>query len=96
MLVDEQIDYDGYSPANFNGEYQGEISMAEAVAQSTNTAAVWLFNELGVNYATSWMEDFGLPVEDDGLAVALGGLSTGYTPLKWPQHIQPLQMKEIE
>ncbi|WP_198508867.1 transglycosylase domain-containing protein [Bacillus sp. FJAT-44742] len=82
MLVDEQIDYDGYSPANFNGEYQGEISMAEAVAQSTNTAAVWLFNELGVNYATSWMEDFGLPVEDDGLAVALGGLSTGYTPLE--------------
>ncbi|MFB5663202.1 PBP1A family penicillin-binding protein [Alteribacillus sp. HJP-4] len=81
MLKDEQTDYDGYSPRNVNGEYRGEISMADAITESTNTAAVWLYDQMGAD-STDWLEKLDLDVTDNGLAVALGGLSEGLTPLE--------------
>ncbi|MFB4163754.1 transglycosylase domain-containing protein [Alteribacillus sp. JSM 102045] len=82
LLKDEQMDFDGYSPKNYNGEYRGEITMADAVTESTNTAAVWLYDQMGEKESTEWMEEAGLHIEDNGLAVALGGLSEGLTPME--------------
>ncbi|RSL34384.1 PBP1A family penicillin-binding protein [Salibacterium salarium] len=82
MLKDEKLDYDGYTPKNYSGEYQGEITMVDAVKESTNTAAVWLYDQLGTDTTSDWMESAGLDIDDNGLAVALGGLSEGLTPLE--------------
>lgn len=82
MLVDEKIDYDGYEPSNNNDEYKGEVSMSEAVIESTNTSAVWLYDQIGESYSSSWMEKAGIHVEEEGLGVALGGMDEGTSTLE--------------
>ncbi|MFZ4451871.1 transglycosylase domain-containing protein [Salibacterium aidingense] len=80
LLKDEETSYDGYTPKNHSGEYQGEITMVDAVAASTNAAAVWLYDQLDKSTTSEWMESVGLDIKDNGLAVALGGLSEGLSP----------------
>lgn len=85
LLKDELIDYDGYAPRNSNNEYSGTMTMYEAVTNSVNAPAVWLLNEIGIDSSIQMLEDLGLNVPDRGLAIALGGLSEGVTPLDLAQ-----------
>lgn len=82
LLKDELIDYDGYVPKNYDHQYKGEISLFDAITFSANAPAVWLMNELGIDLSKSYLQRFGLKTEDEGLAIALGGLSEGFTPLE--------------
>ncbi|MDT8862005.1 PBP1A family penicillin-binding protein [Alkalihalobacillus sp. MEB130] len=82
LLVDELIDYDGYTPRNYNQEYVGQMTMYDALTYSANAPAVWLVNELGTETAASALESFGIETEDRGLAIALGGMTEGTTPLE--------------
>lgn len=82
LLKDEQMDFDGYSPRNYNDVYRGEISMVDAITESTNTTAVWLYDQLDRDKTMAFLRDVGLSIDDEGLAVALGGLSEGVTPLE--------------
>ncbi|WP_227937852.1 transglycosylase domain-containing protein [Alkalihalobacillus deserti] len=81
MLLDELIDYDGYSPRNYNQVYSGKITMHEALTYSTNAPAVWLLNEIGIDHSIEVLNRFHIELEDRGLAIALGGLREGVTPL---------------
>ena len=89
MLVDEPLSYgeDDYTPENVDHQYEGEVPMYEALAESKNTSAVWLLNEIGLDKGFKKVEDFGIPLiegpEGDGyLGLALGGLSKGVSPLQ--------------
>lgn len=89
MLVDEPISYgeDNYTPENFDYQYEGEVPMYQALAESKNTSAVWLLNEIGLDNGFKKVEEFGIPLvegaEGDGyLGLALGGLSKGVSPLQ--------------
>ncbi|MED1600647.1 PBP1A family penicillin-binding protein [Alkalihalophilus marmarensis] len=82
MLRDEPLTYGDYSPRNLNGEYSGQITMYDAITNSTNAPAVWLLNELGVKESTRFLEHLGLDIPDKGLSIALGGLEEGVTPLE--------------
>lgn len=82
LLKDEQMDFDGYSPRNHNDVYRGEITMVDAMTESTNTAAVWLYDQLDRKETKDFLHKVGLSIEDEGLAVALGGLSEGVSPLE--------------
>ena len=88
MLKDEQTDYNGYKPRNYNNKYLGEVSMFEAVKKSINQPAVWLLNEIGLNTGKKFIKSFGIPLEepeDNNLAIALGGLTKGATPISMAQ-----------
>ncbi|WP_419095827.1 transglycosylase domain-containing protein [Halalkalibacter suaedae] len=82
LLTDELIEYDGYTPRNYNGEYTGEMTMYDALTYSANAPAVWLLNEIGVQESINSLERFGLDVSDRGLAIALGGLTEGLSPFE--------------
>lgn len=82
LLRDEYASYDGYSPRNYNGIYIGRMSMYDAVLQSANAPAVWALDTIGVDTAKSYLEKAGIKLEDKGLAIALGGLSEGISPLE--------------
>ncbi|MER2227509.1 MAG: PBP1A family penicillin-binding protein [Carnobacterium sp.] len=89
MLVDEPISYgkDKYTPENVDHEYEGEVPMYQALAESKNTSAVWLLNEIGLNKGFKKVEEFGIPLTegtegDEYLGLALGGLSKGVSPLQ--------------
>jgi len=80
-INDEPINYGGYSPKNFGGKYLGYVSARKALAESVNIPAVKILNEVGIKKACSYAEKAGLNIgeEDMSLALALGGMSRGFT-----------------
>jgi penicillin-binding protein 2A len=84
MLVDEPIAFGEYKPENASKKYQGEVPMHEAIEKSLNVPTVWLLNQIGLKKGTDALERFGIPVEkeDKNLAIALGGMHHGISPLQ--------------
>lgn len=80
-LLDEKIDYNGYSPKNFDDAFHGYLSARECLSKSLNVPAVKLLNGLGVEKCAGYLSKIGLtvPQEDYSLALALGGMKNGYT-----------------
>lgn len=73
-----------YDPVNVDNEYSDTIPMYTAIAESKNVPAVWLLNKLGVDTGVDYLNKFGISVakSDKNLALALGGLSTGVSPMQ--------------
>lgn len=73
-----------YEPHNVDNEYSNTIPMYQAVAESKNVPAVWLLDKIGVSKGVQSVENFGIHVDkrDQNLALALGGLSTGVSPIQ--------------
>ncbi|MFD2443051.1 transglycosylase domain-containing protein [Bacillus sp. CGMCC 1.16607] len=82
-LKDEPMIFGNYEPKNYNHQYQGSIPMYMAVQKSVNVPAVWLLNEIGLNKGLENLEEFGIPLveKDRHLAIALGGMDKGVSPL---------------
>ncbi|MCA0993058.1 transglycosylase domain-containing protein [Pseudalkalibacillus hwajinpoensis] len=89
LLKDEKIDYDGYSPSNYNNQYKGKLSLYDAVRVSANAPAVWLLNEIGIPYSKSYLEKSGLSIEDSDLKIALGGIDKGVSPFEMMAAYRP-------
>lgn len=73
-----------YEPHNVDNEYSNKIPMYQALAESKNVPAVWLLDKIGVQKGVKSVENFGIkvPKSDQNLALALGGLSSGVSPLQ--------------
>ncbi len=56
--------------------------MQDAITYSINAPAVWTLKQIGVDTGKSYLEKNGMNISDNGLAIALGGLSEGVTPLQ--------------
>ncbi|MBM7604185.1 penicillin-binding protein 2A [Metabacillus crassostreae] len=82
LLKDEKETYGDYSPENYDKQYSGEVSMFDAIISSKNAAAVWTLSELGIKESKKYLQSLGIGIKDDGLAIALGGLSEGVTPIQ--------------
>lgn len=80
-IKDEQMEYDGDVFSNADQQYDGDVSIYDAIIKSKNAPAVWLLNEIGIDYAKQYLEKMNMNIQDEGLAIALGGLSEGLTPL---------------
>lgn len=80
-ILDEKIDYHGYSPENYGGVYHGYVSMREAVEKSLNVPAVKTLESLGIDRAVGYSTRLHLPVDkkDYSLALALGGMQKGFS-----------------
>ena len=87
IVNDSPLNINGYSPTNYDNQYRGNITMQEAVRQSWNVPAVWLLNEIGIASGIDFAKRSGIPLakEDNGLSIALGGLSKGVSPLQMAQ-----------
>lgn len=81
ILKDEPQDY--YEAKNFDGTYQSEVPMYQAVAQSLNLPAVWLLHEIGLERGYNKTKEFGLDLteSDKYYGLALGGLQYGASPM---------------
>lgn len=80
-ILDEKVNYSGYSPENFDKSYHGYVSARECVEKSLNIPAVKVLSSLGVSKGVAYLDRLGLPVEhaDESLALALGGMKNGYS-----------------
>jgi penicillin-binding protein 2A len=79
LVNDEQIEYGGYKPRNYDGKYRGEVPMLEALQWSYNAPAVWLLNQIGIDKGVSYSSLFGFDGKRE-LGLALGNV--GASPLQ--------------
>lgn len=78
-ILDEKINYGGYSPENYDKKYHGYVSVTESLAKSYNVPAVKTLNALTIPAAEKYLVGMGIKLEDDekNLSLALGGMKYG-------------------
>ncbi len=71
-----------WEPKNFDGRFDGPITLRSALAKSKNMVAIRVLQSIGIPYAKAWLGRFGLDPEREPptLSMALGAGST--TPLQ--------------
>ncbi|MFZ3578675.1 transglycosylase domain-containing protein [Virgibacillus sp. DJP39] len=89
LIPDQKVSFKGYTAENLNNQYEGAVSIYEALRVSKNAPAVWLLDAIGIDYAKSYLEKMAITIEDNGLAIALGGLSKGIAPIKMMESYRP-------
>ncbi|MDR3348253.1 MAG: PBP1A family penicillin-binding protein [Acidaminococcales bacterium] len=79
----------GWSPRNYDWTFHGKISMRTALVNSYNIPAVFLAQQVTPERVLSFAQKMGIStlvlsgnVNDINLAMALGGLTRGVTPLE--------------
>jgi penicillin-binding protein 2A len=77
----------GYAPHNYNNVETEPIAMYKAIENSYNIPAVWLLDQMGVSVGYNAGIKAGLPLtaKDKNLALAIGGLDKGVSPLQMAQ-----------
>lgn len=78
ILPDIPIDFGGFAPKNFDGNYSGVIGARSALSLSLNVPNVWLLKEFGVSRFASLLQKCGLSTlsrsaDTYGLSLILGG-----------------------
>ncbi|WP_374613761.1 transglycosylase domain-containing protein [Sphingorhabdus sp.] len=84
-----------YRPKNYSDRYRGEITLKQAFAQSSNVAAVRLYNQLGYSAVARAAKDMGVQsplTRDASLALGSSGMTlleltsayAGVAGNKWP------------
>ncbi|MEM7702112.1 MAG: transglycosylase domain-containing protein [Pseudomonadota bacterium] len=72
-IANTPIEAGSYQPKNYGGKYSEELTLEEALATSSNVAAVRLFNELGSEKVIATARSMGvtspMPVGDPSLAL---------------------------
>lgn len=78
IIEDRPADFFGYRPRNFDMQYQGDVSVRQALQLSLNVPAVRLLDRVGATRLVSRLRQSGVALtlpkgEAPGLAIALGG-----------------------
>lgn len=81
MLDDSPAAFGNYSPSNYNNKYYGWQTAENCLSYSLNIPAVRLLEMNGIKRSKQFARKLGLYIsnEDNGLAIALGGLKNGVT-----------------
>jgi penicillin-binding protein 1A len=81
VMHDGPVDIHGWKPSDFEGEYQGDISLTKAFAESSNVIAAQLTDEVGPKEVARTARRLGIisPL-DEVSSLALG--TSGVTPLE--------------
>src|SRR5699024_539998 len=75
-LPDQVEEGDGKPVRNNNHQYDGSVSLYNALKYSKNTSSVWLLNEIGVDTGKKYLNKMHFDVEDDNARkIGLGDLS---------------------
>lgn len=79
---DSQKCFGNYCPRDPHGA--GPVTMQQAIKESRNLAAVWTLNQVGIKNGIAFAKKLGIELspDDRNLAIALGGLTNGVTPLQ--------------
>jgi penicillin-binding protein 2A len=83
-LDDQQLSFGNYKPQNWTHTYEKQVPMYYALQESLNIPAVWLLDKIGLDTGLQSLKRFGIPYQtaDKNLAIALGGMSRGISPLQ--------------
>ncbi|MEM9898768.1 MAG: PBP1A family penicillin-binding protein, partial [Pseudomonadota bacterium] len=88
-FVDQPINIAGWTPSNYNNRYSGPMRLTEAIAQSVNTVAVQVSENVGRQKVIEMAQRLGfasnIPTEEAGIALGafdatLEELTAAYMP----------------
>ncbi|HUN96911.1 MAG TPA: PBP1A family penicillin-binding protein [Bradyrhizobium sp.] len=72
-VLDEPVDINGWQPENYERHHDGEVTLAEAFADSLNDATVRLAQEVGIDQVIDAARDLGLRAQlKNNASLALG------------------------
>ncbi len=79
QILDEEIDYNGYSPKNPDNKFHGYVSARDALKNSLNIPAVKLLDSVGLNNARETLTKLGINLteNDMNMSLALGSTYQG-------------------
>lgn len=79
------IGADGWAPQNSDGQFDGPMTLRQALARSKNMVSIRVLKQIGMGPARRWAERFGFAAADmpNNLTLALGAGSA--TPMKLAQ-----------
>jgi penicillin-binding protein 1A len=73
MVLDAPIRVGGWAPDNYEGRYLGEVTLADALANSLNSATVRLTQQVGLRRVRALAHRLGITTAiPDNLSIALG------------------------
>lgn len=85
VMDDKKIEFNGWSPKNYEGTYSGQMTLRYALQHSVNTIAVQLADAVGMRKVLNLASSLGITTlgdsKDNNLAAALGGLTNGVKPI---------------
>ncbi len=78
-IMDEKIDYNGYSPENFDKQYHGFVTVRDSIKNSYNVPAVKTLNALTIPKCEKYLTAMDVKLDDDekNLSLSLGGMKYG-------------------
>lgn len=89
MIEDSPISFGSWSPMNYDHKFRGSVSLRTALENSLNVPTVKLANQTGVDKPLYYAQQMGISTlvlqgstNDRNLAMSLGGLTRGVTPLE--------------
>ncbi|MDU2065802.1 MAG: penicillin-binding protein 1A [Sporomusaceae bacterium] len=88
-IEDKAVTYGNWSPQNYDRRFHGTVTLRAALAHSLNVPTVKLANQVGVEKPLYYAQQLGIStlvlngsVNDQNLAMALGGLTRGVKPIE--------------
>ncbi|MEN6392120.1 MAG: PBP1A family penicillin-binding protein [Syntrophomonas sp.] len=85
QLNNKPRSFNGYTPQNDQSSAPETVTVRLALLNSYNVASVEVLNQLGLNKAFAYLKNCGittLKTEDKNLALALGGMTSGISPIQ--------------
>lgn len=78
-ILDEKIDFNGYSPENYDKKYRGLVTVADSIKLSLNIPAVKTLNSVTIKKCEKYLAAMDVKLVDDekNLSLALGGMKYG-------------------
>jgi penicillin-binding protein 1A len=89
VIDDSPVSYDNWSPMNYDNQFRGKVTLRAALENSLNVPTVKLTNQIGVDKPLYYAQQMGISTlvlkgstNDRNLAMSLGGLTRGVSPLE--------------
>ncbi|SHJ12378.1 transglycosylase domain-containing protein [Lutispora thermophila] len=90
VIDDSPVTFGNYSPNNYSRNFNGLVTVREAIQSSLNVVAVKIVQDIGVQRSVEYLEKFGISTivktgskTDLNLpALALGGMTKGIKPVE--------------
>ncbi len=89
VIDDSPITFGTWSPVNYNGKFNGKVTLRATAERSLNVPTVKIAQQIGTDKPLYYAQEMGIstlvldgPQNDRNLSMALGGLTRGVTPLE--------------
>lgn len=89
IVDDSKVTYAGWTPQNYERNYNGRITLRYALMHSVNVATVKIADQVGMSKVIETAKNMGITTlvtdgshSDVNLAAAIGGLTAGVTPIE--------------